>query len=260
VPGRAASDLTERSAAAAQVFVDDLSRRSVSTEDHRHLARALRLRDGEAVVACDGRGGWQMCRFRTRPEDPLEPDGPCRRDPAPTPELAVAVTPVKGERTEWTLQKLTELGVDQVVLLRADRSVVRWDPIRGQRVLERLRKVAREAAAQSRRTWLPEVTGPLVPADLLAHHHRWCLADLEGPGPSRSTTALAVGPEGGWSAEERALPLARVALGPQVLRAETAAVVAGALLGALRAGTVAPAGEHRAARSGPTSPSGAREA
>lgn len=248
MPGRAVSDLVERAAAAAQVFVDDLSGGMVTTEDHHHLARALRLRDGEVVVACDGRGGWRMCRFRSRPDAPLEPVGPPRRDPPPAPALAVAVTPVKGERTEWTVQKLTELGVDQVVLLRADRSVVRWDQVRGGRVLERLRKVAREAAAQSRRTWLPEVTGPLAPADLLGGDPQWCLADVDGPRPARSTTALAVGPEGGWSAEERGLALGRVGLGPQVLRAETAAVVAGALLGALRAGTVAPAEEQRAAR------------
>lgn len=192
-----------------------------------------------------------MCRYRARPDAPLEPVGPCRMAPAPSPSLAVALTPVKGERTEWTVQKLTELGVDHMVVLRTARSVVRWDPVREARALERLRRVVREAAAQARRTWLPEVDGPLEPADLIAGDRPWVLADIDGPPPAPSTVAVAVGPEGGWSAEEHALPLGRVGLGTQVLRAETAAVAAGALLGALRAGTVAPAGELRAPRPGP---------
>jgi hypothetical protein len=73
------------------------------------------------------------------------------------------------------------------------------------------------------------------------------LAQLGGDPPSARATTLAVGPEGGWAPEELALGLPSVGLGPWVLRAETAAVAAGALMAALRAGTVvgrqgAPAG------------------
>ena len=69
----------------------------------------------------------------------------------------MAFAPVKGERPEWVVQKLTELGIDRIVPLRTERSVVRWTGERGQATVERLRRVAREAAAQCRRVWLPEV-------------------------------------------------------------------------------------------------------
>ena len=67
------------------------------------------------------------------------------------PELTVVFAPVKGERPEWVVQKLTELGIDRIVPLRSERSVVRWTGQRGQATVERLRRVAREAAAQCRR-------------------------------------------------------------------------------------------------------------
>ncbi len=149
---------------------------------------------------------------------------------------------VKGERPEWVVQKLTEAGVDRIVVLGSRRSVVRWDGERGARALERLRLVARAAAAQSRRAWLPEVvrvadleelTSLLAPVPL-------ALADLGGEPPSARAPAVAVGPEGGWDPSE-ASGRPRVGLGPTVLRAETAAMAAGLLLCALREGVVGPA-------------------
>ncbi len=71
--------------------------------------------------------------------------------------MTVAFSPVKGDRPEWAVQKLTELGVDRIVPLVAARSVVRWTGDRGAAVVERWRRVAREAAMQSRRAWLPAV-------------------------------------------------------------------------------------------------------
>ena len=76
---------------------------------------------------------------------------------ASEPGLTVAFAPTKGERPEWVVQKLTELGVDRIVPLISERSVVRWAGERGAGAVERLRRVAREAAAQSRRVWLPDV-------------------------------------------------------------------------------------------------------
>ena len=120
--------------------------------------------------------------------------------------LTVAFAPAKGDRPEWVVQKLTELGVDRIVPLQTARSVVRWDGERGRRAVERLRRVAREAAAQSRRAYLPEVSRsdlaalaepPPGPAPVAR-------AELGGPPPAGDST-VAVGPEGGWSDEERRL-------------------------------------------------------
>ncbi len=100
--------------------------------------------------------------------------------------------------------------------------------------------MAREAAAQSRRTWLP-VVEDIATFDALAREPGAVLAEAEGGvAPSLPCSVVLVGPEGGWADEELDRGLPRMRLGPHVLRAETAAVVAGALLCALREGVVSP--------------------
>jgi 16S rRNA (uracil1498-N3)-methyltransferase len=114
---------------------------------------------------------------------------------------------------------------------------VQWEGDRAAHHLERLRRIAREAAMQSRQPWLPEVGG----VDTLDDHPGAVLADPGGRPPAVGDTTILCGPEGGWSDAERGSADDRVALGPAVLRAETAAVTAGALLAALRHGLVRPA-------------------
>ncbi len=236
-----------RAAAAAQVFVDDPGRPILSDEDTHHLGRVLRLRDGEEVIAADGQGHWARTTWRAG--SALEPltagtgiggDGAVQSEPRTEPALTVAFAPVKGERPEWVVQKLTELGIDRIVPLRTERSVVRWSATRGQAAVEKLRRVAREAAAQSRRVWLPDVCDTLPFADLaaLGGPGEVVLAQLSGDRPTPAQRVVAVGPEGGWSTEELASGLPTVGFGLSVLRAETAAVTAGALLASLRTGTV----------------------
>ncbi len=237
-----------RLGAVAQVFVDDLDALAVAGDDGHHLAKVLRLRRGELVVASDGAGRWRPCRFvgldtsGVSGAPVLEPDGPVALSVRAQPLVTVAFVPVKGDRPEWVVQKLTEAGVDRIVVLESRRAVVRWEGERRSRALDRLRRVAQEAAAQSRRAWLPEVVGAadldelgalLTPVPL-------ALAQIDGEPPSTRAPAVAVGPEGGWDPSETAgRPL--VGLGPHMLRAETAAVAAGLLLCALREGVVGPA-------------------
>jgi 16S rRNA (uracil1498-N3)-methyltransferase len=161
-----------------------------------------------------------------------------------TPSLTVAFAPTKGERPEWVVQKLTELGLDRIVPLVSERSVVRWSGARGQSAVARLRRVAREAAAQCRRVWLPDVAEVTTFAELggLGEPGQVVLAQLSGDRPSAAQRVVAVGPEGGWSSDELASGLPTVGFGLSVLRAETAAVTAGALMVSLRTGTVAPVG------------------
>ena len=253
-----AAMVAERASAGAQMFVDDLEHPSLLPDDEHHLARSLRLRDGQPVVAADGQGGWRTCRFRAGRRSggrtlggQLEADGPVRREPPPPFRLTVAFAPVKGDRPEWVVQKLTELGIDQMVPLVTDRSVVRWEGERGRAAVDRLRRVAREAACQSRRVRLPDVGEPATLAALGAETGgEFVLADLGGDPPTGAARLVAIGPEGGWSPEERGMGLPTLGLGPRVLRAETAAVAAGVLLGALRDATVqvgrTPAGDHPA--------------
>ncbi len=223
---------------APQVFVADLDHPEVGDEDRHHLQRSLRLRPGDEVVCADGHGSWRRCRFG----DSVEPVGEIERADAPLPALTVGFALVKGSRPELIVAKLTELGVDRIVPVAAERSVVRWEPDRAAGHLDRLRRVAREAAMQSRRAWLPEVLAVASVTALARDTPPGALALAEpgGDPPTLAHPTVLVGPEGGWTEGELAQVEARVGLNPQVLRVETAAIAVGALLGALRSGLVGP--------------------
>jgi 16S rRNA (uracil1498-N3)-methyltransferase len=204
---------------AAHLLVDDLDAPVASDGDLHHLLVVLRLRDGEAVTVTDGRGGWRECRISA---SSLEPVTDVAVEPAPDP-VTVAVAIPKHDRPEWLVQKLTELGVDRIVLLHAARSVVRWDAGRVERHVERLGKVVVEAAMQSRRVRLPELTGPVAASTVVS---TMPVAEPGAPPLQASTRAVAIGPEGGWTRDELDAAAGRVGLGDTVLRVETAAVAA----------------------------------
>lgn len=217
--------------AKAHAFVADLGAPELEPDDRHHLERVLRLAPGALVTVADGAGSWRACRFG--PE--LEPDGPVVAEPPPDPPVTVAFAVVKGDRPEWAVQKLTELGVDRLVPVATARSVVRWDGARGERHVTRLRRVAREAAMQARRARLPVVEDVATFAEV-ARRPGALLAEPGGRPLAPGDALVLVGPEGGWAPEELAVGLPTVGLGPTVLRAETAAVAAGVLLAALRPG------------------------
>lgn len=241
--------------AAAQVLVGDVHAPELDADAAHHLGRVLRLRAGAEVCASDGAGAWRRCRFDG--VGTLEPDGEVECHAAPPYPLTVAFALVKGDKPELAVQKLTELGVDRIVVFAARRSVVRWDDERAARQLERLRRVAREACAQSRRLWLPEVliaggleqvlAGGTVAEGAVAEGTvaEGTVAADAGGRPLRSTDrTVLVGPEGGWDDGELLVAgreLDRVGMGEHVLRAETAAITAGVLLTTLRAELVAAA-------------------
>ncbi len=218
----------------AHAFVEDLDAPVLSGDDRHHLERVLRLRAGEELTVSDGVGGWRRCRFGAA----LEPVGEIERRDRPSPEVSVGFAVVKGQRPEWAVQKLTEIGVDCIVPVVTARSVVRW-PVGGNGRhgggghVDRLRRVAREAAMQSRRAWLPIIADVTAFATLVAHAGA-ALAHPGGGPPSLGHSLILVGPEGGWDDAELRSGSPLIRLGGHVLRTETAAVVAGTLLCALR--------------------------
>jgi 16S rRNA (uracil1498-N3)-methyltransferase len=214
------------------VFVDDIDGLGLERGDAHHLGRVLRIRAGEDVTAADGAGAWRPCRWTG---DGLEAAGEPRHEVVAEPAVTVALAPTKGERPAWAVQKLTEIGVDRIVIVTAERSVVRWDAGRAGTHLDRLARVAREAAAQSRRAAIPPVVGPVPVAEMVASGA--ALAEPGGPPLSLRHPSVVVGPEGGWAPDElRGAPTA--GLGTTILRTETAAVVAASLLVALRNGYI----------------------
>jgi 16S rRNA (uracil1498-N3)-methyltransferase len=215
--------------AVAHLFVADLDHPEPDAHDRHHLERVLRLRPGEVVTVADGRGGWRVTRFGAR----LELDGERQEVPAPDPPLTVAFALLKGDRNELVVQKLTELGIDEIVPMTTGRCVVKWDAARAGRQHERLVTVAREAAMQCRRAWLPRVL-PVMPFDAVVARPGAALADAGGEPLDTAVRVLLVGPEGGWAADERDAAPRCVALADHVLRAETAAIAGAALLAAER--------------------------
>jgi 16S rRNA (uracil1498-N3)-methyltransferase len=215
----------------AQVFVADLGECDPDEPDVHHLSRVLRVRPGETVVASDGAGSWRVCTY-TGSDPWLHPEGPVVFTERRRPPVTIGFVPVKGDRPEWVVQKLVEIGVDRLVVLRSERSVVRWEGPRGEAAVERLRKIAAGAACQSRRPWIPEIEGVVALADLCSREPV-SLARYGGAAPGVGKV-VCVGPEGGFTEEELSLGSANVGLGDTVLRSETAAMVAGVLVCALR--------------------------
>lgn len=230
--------------ASAHVFVSDLADRlEVGGEDGHHLARVLRLRTGETVTAADGSGAWRP--YTVAVADPsgvvLDAAGGLDREPAGPHRLAVAFALTKGDKPDLVVQKLTELGVDRIIPVVAERSVARPDASRAVAARERWERIAREASRQCRRATQPAVEA-LAPLASLAGHPGLVVAERGGDpadalgSPPGDELVVVVGPEGGLTDEEvEGLgPWRRVDLGPHILRAETAAIAAAALLSARR--------------------------
>lgn len=215
-------------------------------DEARHAGGSLRLRPGDRLTSGDGEGAIATGVVERVGRDEVVARVEERRVlPRPIPHIAVQISAPKGERLSDAVQKLTEIGVDSIVLVEASRSVRRWwGEKEGLKAVERLRKVAREAAKQSRRAYLPGLGGPVpwgsaVEAStsqgllvVLWEHAEGALRSVlppEAPGP----IGLLVGPEGGIpeedarAAEKEGALLA--SLGPTILRTETAAIVGATL-------------------------------
>ena len=185
----------------------------VTGAEHHHLTRVLRLRVGDAVALFDGMGGGHHGEVAAigRDETHVRLTGPDTRPVDPEFSLTLAQAIPHSEKMEWVIQKATELGVGRIVPVVAARSVVRPPGGRWER-LERWRRVAQEAARQSGRRRVPIVDEPQAwDAVLSASEGRVsgsCCARTrvrQRPRGWRCRPAraalVAVGPEGGWSAE-----------------------------------------------------------
>jgi 16S rRNA (uracil1498-N3)-methyltransferase len=208
---------------AAHAFVESLDAPVLTEDDDHHLRRVLRIEVKDEITVSDGHGRWAPARLS--PQGAELVDEIIVSAPRARPLTILSAIP-KGDRPEWIVQKLTELGVDRIGFVHCERSVVRWEAQRGQRQLERLRRVAREAAMQSRRVWLPEVLDvvPVASLDLSTV----VLADPSGTRELADDRTVVIGPEGGFSAAELSAGAEVVSLGPLVLRVETACLVAAA--------------------------------
>lgn len=211
----------------------------------RHASTVRRLAAGERADVTDGAGHVAECVVVAARPGELELTAIARRtEPSPQPRLVVLQAIPKGDRGELAVELLTEAGVDVIVPWAAGRCVAVWRGERAARGLRRWAAAAQEAAKQSRRAWFPEVTGQADLAAAIERIHDAPLAVVLDPDAIRDAASLelpasgdivvVVGPEGGITpAEDEAMQAAGAvpaSLGPTVLRASTAGVVAASVL------------------------------
>ncbi|HEY0645412.1 MAG TPA: 16S rRNA (uracil(1498)-N(3))-methyltransferase [Nocardioides sp.] len=221
------------------------SRVEVTGDEAHHAVAVRRLREGEQVVLTDGRGTSVTGRVASTGKRVFTVEvGSVSTEPRPEPAVTVVQALPKGERGELAVEVLTEVGVDRIVPWAASRSVAVWKGERAAKSHAKWQATAREAAKQSRRSWLPTVA-PLASttdlaalvaeADLAVVLHEDATDPLSAVDvPARGRILVVVGPEGGIAPDELAA-LANagaqgVRLGAEVLRTSTAGVVAVAAL------------------------------
>jgi 16S rRNA (uracil1498-N3)-methyltransferase len=224
----------------------DAAEMTIQGEDARHLAVVRRASPGDVVRISDGRGTIVEARLTSVAPGAVGAEIVDRTlTPAPTPRVEIHQGLARGDKVDGVIRHLVEMGVDRIVVFEAGRSVARWDPGRQGAAARRWATIAREAAKQSHRAWLPALSGPCSVTEaaaegrglgLVAHPAAGSrLRDvLAEQGAGAESVWVVVGPEGGLSDGEVATFSAAgavpVSLGPQILRTETASVVAAALV------------------------------
>ena len=228
-------------------FIADefISGRAALTGLHAaHVSRVLRARVGQEFDIAAG-GEVRLGRIIAVTDDRVEFElGDAVSEQAIRP-ITLALAVFKFDRFEWAIEKCTELGASQVIPVIARRTDTHLAHA-GEKRVERWRRIAREASQQSRRTAVPDIADPRKLKSFLAApqpSRRIILAEKENQvqladvGGGSDPIALAIGPEGGW-AEEEILMFSTAgwqaaSLGPTILRAETAAIAALAIVQSL---------------------------
>src|SRR5215468_6472676 len=206
-----------------------------------HLSRVLRARIGQQFdIVANGvlHRGRIASITDTRVEFELGEQLPAT---APPLQLTLLLAIFKFDRMEWAIEKCTELGVERIIPVIARRTDTHLASASHKRI-DRWRRIALQAAEQSRRAIPPEVSDPTKLRDALAIPAKLKLllseaedqSHLRDIQPTRDgDVLLAIGPEGGWTEDEleqfRANGWISVSLGPTILRAETAAIAATAI-------------------------------
>ncbi|MDB6138074.1 MAG: ribosomal rna small subunit methyltransferase e [Verrucomicrobiaceae bacterium] len=231
----------------------ETGRLSLEGDEARHCAQVTRHRAGDLVVIFDGAGRKAEARIDTlgKTEVQLTVIAEHRTAPPPHPiTLLQAVT--KGDTFEWIIEKAVELGVQRIIPLITERTIVRLEARDAAKKHEKWKRIVLEACKQCGQTWLPEMTPPVTLSAALEevkHDTVRLVASLDpmacrlgdfwqGPQDESDVPprrcSIAIGPEGDFSPAEHELFTCRGwhpwSLGGLVLRSETAAVCALSIL------------------------------
>ncbi|EOR23668.1 16S rRNA (uracil(1498)-N(3))-methyltransferase [Cytobacillus oceanisediminis] len=217
----------------------------IQEDDYHHIVRVMRMNVGDKIYCVNNDQQVAQCSIENIFENEVTAkvvqwlEGEI--------ELPVSVSIVsglpKGDKLEWIIQKGTELGAYEFIPFIAARSVVKWDEKKGAKKLIRWNKIAKEAAEQSHRTMIPEVSTPISMKELIKRSKSYDVKIIayeeeakEGESAmltkklqsmTKGQTILALfGPEGGLSESEVNLlkeqDFVTCGLGPRILRTETA--------------------------------------
>ena len=221
----------------------------ISGDDARHISKVMRMREGEEIIVVST-GEASICTIEQIGEEIIVKQ---TGRVIPSPEMPIQVTIAcglpKGDKLELIAQKATELGMYALIPFEAERSIVKWDAKKASKNQQRLQKIAKEAAEQSHRTYIPQIPEAVSFQQLLKTVQNYdvvFIADEEDAKAEKRTRfaeklknvydkksksiLIIFGPEGGISRKEADALLAvgaqTMSLGPRILRAETAPLYA----------------------------------
>lgn len=216
----------------------------ITGDDRKHIINVMRMKVNDKVIAVSNREASASLITEVSPESVTiqRLEGRLSTNELPI-NVTIACGLAKGDKHDFIVQKGTELGVSAIIPFKAARSIVKWDEKKGAKKIERLQKIARQAAEQCHRTVIPKVSNPLSIQQLIAAAKEYDVLlfadeeDAKSEEPHRiadrvknmrpkQKVLIVFGPEGGLSRSEAdSLTLANflpVALGPRILRTETA--------------------------------------
>ncbi len=233
----------------AHFFSEDLDNPLISENDLNHLVRSLRAREGETITISDGNGSWAQFTIKVNLRDARQAYEAFERGEliertssiyrqAPSDEgqiVGVGFSPNSSNLARDIVKQLTEVGVDLIIPILCDHTVLKASTVRNGEFREKLVRVMLAACQQSRRVRLATVLDAMTVDEVIKCYPDKCqMADYQlGSIPNSAAeqgSIILVGPEGGWSDRERTLGIPRIGLGPNVLRTETAALIAGSIL------------------------------
>ncbi|ETI66121.1 16S rRNA (uracil(1498)-N(3))-methyltransferase [Neobacillus vireti] len=221
----------------------------IDEEDRHHIVKVMRMQVGDQIICVDQEGKQAICRLAEITDESVVADVVQWKEEIS--ELPISITIAsglpKGDKLEWIIQKGTELGAHQFLPFSAARSVVKWDEKKATKKIERWQKIAKEAAEQSHRAFMPEIVSPMSFKALMgkSKDFDYKLAAFEDESrkgemhlfsstlkqmKNGESLLMVFGPEGGLADEEvkqlKDHGFGLCGLGPRILRTETAPLYA----------------------------------
>ena len=217
-------------------------------EDVKHISKVLRCKIGEELEVCDKENNEYICEITGISKETVELDILEKIEIKRESDLKIKLYQglPKGPKMEMILQKLTEVGVDEIILVQTKRSVAKVDDKKEDKKFERWERIIYEAAKQSKRGKIPKLRGVLsfkeALEDMKNNDANLCPYENERTVSIKraikdidiNNIGIFVGPEGGFAEEEiekiQEIGSNVVSLGPRILRTETASVVASSIV------------------------------